>query len=152
MVAENGYLFFRFGFRWLPRAEFVGQGGGGVGAVGAVGEEVDVGHGGDGGAFLFAVDAARCLGDNLDALEGGAFGAEVAADEAVPSVGAAGAALVAVEHEPYRPEERLLVEAVFLDVAAGEGTGGLVAGGGLVSHFVLRGFHGLNGFNGRPML
>ena len=128
----------------LPRAEFVGQGGGGVGAVGAVGEEVDVGHRGDGGAFLLAVDAARGLGDYLDALEGGAFGTEVAADEAVLSVGAAGAALVAVEDEPDGPEERLLVEAVFLDVAAGEGAGGLVAGGGLVLYCPLGGVHGLN--------
>ena len=129
----------------LPRAELIRQGGGGVGAVGAVGEEVEVGHGGDGGAFFLAVDAAGGLGDNLDALEGGAFGAEVAADEAVLPVGAARAALVAVEDEPHGPEERLLVEAVFLDVSAGEGAGGLVAGGGGVLYCPLGGFHLVTG-------
>ena len=98
-------------------------------AVAAFGGEVDVFWPGEElFFFVFAEDAAGVLGDDLDALEGGAVAAGVGADEAdVGPEGAAGAALVAVEDEPHGPLPSIVVEADFFDVTLGKGACGFVS-------------------------
>lgn len=115
----------------LPGAELFGEGVLDLEAVAAFGGEVDVFWPGEElFFFVFAEDAAGVLGDDLDALEGGAVAAGVGADEAdVGPEGAAGAALVAVEDEPHGPLPGVVVEADFLDVTLGKGACGFVAGG-----------------------
>lgn len=115
----------------LPGAELFGEVILDWEAVAAFGGEVDVFWPGEElFFFVFAEDAAGVLGDDLDALEGGAVAAGVGADEAdVGPEGAAGAALVAVEDEPHGPLPGVIIEADFLDVTLGKGACGLVAGG-----------------------
>ena len=125
MAADNGCFFL------LPGAELFREGVLDLEAVAAFGCEVDVfWPGEDLFFFVFAEDAAGVLGDDLDALEGGAVAAGVGADEAdVGPEGAAGAALVAVEDEPHGPLPGVVIEADFFDVTLGKGACGFVAGG-----------------------
>ena len=127
----------------LPGAELFGEGVLDLEAVAAFGGEVDVvGPGEELFFFVFAVDAACVFGDDLDALEGGAFAAGVGAYEAdVGPEGTAGAALVAVEDEPHGPLPGVVVEADFLDVTLGKGACGFVALGGVVGDGELFGLH-----------
>ena len=136
--------FVRLNEMLLPRAELVGELGGGFEAVFAFGEEIDIfGPGEDFGAAVLTEDAACVGGDDLDALEAGAFAAGVAADEALlRPVGAAGAALLAVEDEPHGPLPGLVFETHLLDVTLGEGAGGLVTLGGVVGDWEFFWLHG----------
>ena len=129
MAAESGCHFRGVTKMVLPGAELFGEGVLDWEAVAAFGGEVDVvGPGEELFFFVFAEDAAGVLGDDLDALEGGAVAAGVGADEAdVGPEGAAGAALVAVEDEPHGPLPGVVVEADFFDVSLGKGACGFVA-------------------------
>jgi hypothetical protein len=134
----------------LPGAELFGEGVLDLEAVAAFGGEIDVFWPGEElFFFVFAEDAACVLGDDLDALEGGAFAAGVGADEAdVGPVWTAGAALVSVEDEPHGPLPGVVVEADFFDVSLGKGACGFVALGGVVGDGELFGLHGSDGVNG----
>lgn len=118
----------------LPGAELFGEVVLDGEAVAAFGGEIDAfGPREDFGFLVLAENSACVLGDDLNALEAVAVAAGVAADEALlRPVGAAGAALVAVEYEPHRPLPSVVIEADFLDVTLGEGAGGLVAVGCVV--------------------
>lgn len=100
-------------------------------SVAAFGCEIDVfGPGEQRIFFVFAKNATRVFGDDLNAFESGTFAAGVASDVAyLGPVGAAGSALVAVEQEPYGPLPCVVVEAHFFDVALGKSACGLVSVG-----------------------